>query len=289
MCGGSGYTSTQIKDLEMRGQTGSVKLCQQPGPAPSDLGGVFQELRNAYSEEVMGIRREEEMEMSEDDSEEGPCKRMRTGEPRPGPHHTCLTQPVVIATTCATAGAMEQSLKEENDSLRWQLDSYRSEVELLRREQPRSGREEEPALSHAAPDVQIQLLQQSLHSVQQVGPRTSERSAQHVSPGVSRFVLQHLLSLQDALRTKEAELEQEKAEHRCLEGQMLALQEKVRSLTPRTKTLWDDLRTGGRAVTDHSQIARVDPEALINNQYTFSTNATTTSRGGRPHSRGMSL
>lgn len=40
----------------------------------------LQELRNAYSEEIMGIRREEEMEMSDDDSEENPCKRMRTGE-----------------------------------------------------------------------------------------------------------------------------------------------------------------------------------------------------------------
>lgn len=28
----------------------------------------------------MGIRREEEMEMSDDDSDQNPCKRMRTGE-----------------------------------------------------------------------------------------------------------------------------------------------------------------------------------------------------------------
>lgn len=37
---------------------------------------VLQELRNAHSEEVMGIRREEEMEMSDDD-DESPCKKMR--------------------------------------------------------------------------------------------------------------------------------------------------------------------------------------------------------------------
>lgn len=42
-----------------------------------------QELRNAHSEEIMGIRREEEMEMSEEDNEEEeeedtPCKRLRT-------------------------------------------------------------------------------------------------------------------------------------------------------------------------------------------------------------------
>lgn len=38
--------------------------------------GLFQELRNAHSEEIMGIRREEEMEMSDDDSEEVPSKRL---------------------------------------------------------------------------------------------------------------------------------------------------------------------------------------------------------------------
>lgn len=41
---------------------------------------LFQELRSAYTEEIMGIRREEEMEMSDDDSSEAPCKRLRTGE-----------------------------------------------------------------------------------------------------------------------------------------------------------------------------------------------------------------
>lgn len=41
---------------------------------------MFQELRNAHSEEIMGIRREEEMEMSDDDSDEIPSKRMRSEE-----------------------------------------------------------------------------------------------------------------------------------------------------------------------------------------------------------------
>lgn len=85
---------------------------------------------------------------------------------------------VVIATVCGTAGAYEQSLKEENDSLRWQLDSYKNEVELLRREQVRTSRpDEEQVLSQArGPDVQIQVLQQSLHSMQQVGPPPSPGS-----------------------------------------------------------------------------------------------------------------
>lgn len=42
-------------------------------------------------------------------------------------------------------------------------------------------------------------------------------------------LLQQVLSLQDKLRSKEAELEQVKEEHRCLEGQMHVLQAKVRS------------------------------------------------------------
>lgn len=64
----------------------------------------------------------------------------------------------------------EQTLKEENDSLRRQLDSYKNEVELLRRDQVRNRPDEDQALSQAhGPDVHIQLLQQSLHSMQQVG------------------------------------------------------------------------------------------------------------------------
>lgn len=110
--------------------------------------------------------------MSEDD-EESPCKRMRTGETPPSQPDQLVRRPgvlwaVVIATVCGAAGAYEQTLKEENDSLRWQLDSYKNELELLRREQLRNSRpEEEQALG---PDVEIQLLQQSLRSMQQVGP-----------------------------------------------------------------------------------------------------------------------
>lgn len=72
------------------------------------------------------------------------------------------------------AGLYDQtqaSLKEENDSLRWQLDAYRNEVELLRREQNKCNRadDEHPH----SPEAQVQLLQQSLHSMQQVGSASS--------------------------------------------------------------------------------------------------------------------
>uniref|UniRef100_A0A8D3AVY6 RRM domain-containing protein n=1 Tax=Scophthalmus maximus TaxID=52904 RepID=A0A8D3AVY6_SCOMX len=93
-----------------------------------------EELRVAHSEEIMGIRREEEMEMSDDDLDENPCKKLRTQE-----NGVC---------------DQTQSLREENDSLRWQLDSYRNEVDLLRKEQSRA-------------EAQVQLLQQNMLNMQQ--------------------------------------------------------------------------------------------------------------------------
>lgn len=44
---------------------------------------------------------------------------------------------------------------------------------------------------------------------------------------VSVFVFQQLLSLQEKLTHKQAELEQAREEHRCLEGEMLSLRDKV--------------------------------------------------------------
>lgn len=69
------------------------------------------------------------------------------------------------------------SLKEENDSLRWQLDAYRNEVELLRKEQSKASRPDDDHTqtltnSHS-PDAQIQLLQKNMHNMQQVGKLTA--------------------------------------------------------------------------------------------------------------------
>lgn len=44
---------------------------------------------------------------------------------------------------------------------------------------------------------------------------------------VSVFVFQQLLSLQEKLTSKEAELEQAREEHRYLEGEVLTLRDKV--------------------------------------------------------------
>nr|XP_040056568.1 LOW QUALITY PROTEIN: ecto-NOX disulfide-thiol exchanger 1 [Gasterosteus aculeatus aculeatus] len=154
-----------------------------------------EELRNAHSEEIMGIRREEEMEMSEEDNEEEeeedtPCKRLRTED----------------------TGACDQthaSLKEENDSLRWQLEAYRNEVELLKREQRGGGargagrHEEDPPVTPSC-EVPIQILQQNMHHLQQ-----------------------QLLSLQEQLRSKEAELQEAREEHRYLQGGVAHLRDQL--------------------------------------------------------------
>jgi len=58
--------------------------------------------------------------------------------------------------------------------LRWQLDAYRNEVELLKKEQSRASRPDDDrphAQAHTqanSPEAQIQLLQQNMHSMQQV-------------------------------------------------------------------------------------------------------------------------
>lgn len=158
-----------------------------------------EELRNVHSEELMGIRREEEMDMSDEDSEELSCKRSRIE------HNGVQSQ---------------ASLREENDSLRWQLDAYMNEVDLLRRETRAKGPDEDQrhnyGLNHgpsnglnlnqglSTAETQIQQLQQSMHHLQQ-----------------------QLLGLQEQLRSREDELEQAKEEQRALEGEVHCLTHKL--------------------------------------------------------------
>nr|XP_034959396.1 ecto-NOX disulfide-thiol exchanger 1 isoform X3 [Zootoca vivipara] len=103
-----------------------------------------EELRNAHSEQLMGIRREEEMEMSDEDSTDNlSSKKLRVDE--------------------SALAAQAYALKEENDSLRWQLDAYRNEVELLKQEKGQLFRTEESLTK----DQQLQFLQQTLQGMQQ--------------------------------------------------------------------------------------------------------------------------
>uniref|UniRef100_A0A8C4Z0V0 RRM domain-containing protein n=1 Tax=Gadus morhua TaxID=8049 RepID=A0A8C4Z0V0_GADMO len=106
-----------------------------------------EEIRNMHNEQLMGIRREEEMEMSDDDME---SSHLADGKD--------LEDPGV---------SQVETLKEENDSLRCQLDAYRNEVELLKQEQGKNQpiRSEEDT-THSQ---QLSFLQQALQGMQKVG------------------------------------------------------------------------------------------------------------------------
>ncbi|KAJ7310243.1 hypothetical protein JRQ81_007141 [Phrynocephalus forsythii] len=121
-----------------------------------------EEIRNIHSDELMGIRREEEMEMSDDD--------MELPETKEGEESALVLQ--------------TESLKEENESLRCQLDAYRNEVELLKQEQAKMGQGED-----VRKDQQLMILQQALQSMQQ-----------------------NLRKLQEECERRDAELEQIKEE-----------------------------------------------------------------------------
>uniref|UniRef100_A0ABM5EWM7 Ecto-NOX disulfide-thiol exchanger 2 isoform X1 n=1 Tax=Pogona vitticeps TaxID=103695 RepID=A0ABM5EWM7_9SAUR len=99
-----------------------------------------EEIRNIHNDELMGIRREEEMEMSDEDIE--PPETKETEE-----------SALVLQT---------EALKEENESLRCQLDAYRNEVELLKQEQGKMGQDED-----VRKDQQLVILQQALQGMQQ--------------------------------------------------------------------------------------------------------------------------
>lgn len=70
----------------------------------------------------------------------------------------------VIAVLCPALVSQVEALKEENDSLRWQLDAYRNEVELLKQEQGKASRDED-----TTKEQQMKLLQQALQGMQKVG------------------------------------------------------------------------------------------------------------------------
>ncbi|XP_042196545.1 ecto-NOX disulfide-thiol exchanger 2 isoform X2 [Callorhinchus milii] len=137
-----------------------------------------EEIRNVHNDELMGIRREEEMEMSDDDMEEMPEDRM---------------------TDESALAAQAEALKEENDSLRWQLDAYRNEVELLKQEQGKLYRTDEETTR----DQQLKLLQQTLQGMQQ-----------------------QLLNLREECKKKESELQKVKEEKLETELLLEALKEK---------------------------------------------------------------
>lgn len=77
----------------------------------------------------------------------------------------------------SVAVSQAEALKEENDSLRCQLDAYRNEVELLKQEQGKNQpiRSEEDN-THSQ---QLSFLQQALQGMQKVALVTHTRTQRH--------------------------------------------------------------------------------------------------------------
>nr|XP_033802903.1 ecto-NOX disulfide-thiol exchanger 2-like isoform X2 [Geotrypetes seraphini] len=101
-----------------------------------------EEIQGIHSQQLMGVRREEAMEMS-DDEPENPAEAKETKE--------------------SALQAQADALKEENDSLRCQLDSYRNEVELLKQDQGNMNLSDEEITR----DEQLNILKQALQGMQQ--------------------------------------------------------------------------------------------------------------------------
>ncbi|XP_071376915.1 ecto-NOX disulfide-thiol exchanger 2 [Centroberyx affinis] len=144
-----------------------------------------EEIRNMHNEQLMGIRREEEMEMSDDDMEDAPAADSKDSED--------------------SGVSQAEALKEENDSLRCQLDAYRNEVELLKQEQGKNQpmRSEEDN-THSQ---QLSFLQQALQGMQK-----------------------QLLKMREELKQREAELEKSMEDKQQLKNQVQNLKEGLQNL-----------------------------------------------------------
>eukprot|EP00064_Thunnus_orientalis_P003489 superscaffoldBa00000285_g3498 len=142
-----------------------------------------EEIRNMHNEQLMGIRREEEMEMSDDDMEDTPDSKDSED----------------------SGVSQAEALKEENDSLRCQLDAYRNEVELLKQEQGKNQpiRSEEDN-THSQ---QLSFLQQALQGMQK-----------------------QLLTMREELKQREAELEKSLEDKQQLKNQVQNLKEGLQNL-----------------------------------------------------------
>ncbi|XP_061747590.1 ecto-NOX disulfide-thiol exchanger 2 isoform X2 [Nerophis ophidion] len=142
-----------------------------------------EEIRNMHNEQLMDIRREEEMEMSDDDMEE--CPDSKDSED--------------------SGVSQAEALKEENDSLRCQLDAYRNEVELLKQEQGKNQpvRSEEES-THSQ---QLSFLQQALQGMQK-----------------------QLLKMREELKQREAELDKSLEDKQELNQQVQTLKEGLQNL-----------------------------------------------------------
>ncbi|XP_063045863.1 ecto-NOX disulfide-thiol exchanger 2 [Engraulis encrasicolus] len=159
-----------------------------------------EEIRNIHNEELMGIRREEEMEMSDDDMEDN-LESKDSDDSGPA--------------------AQAEALKEENDSLRCQLDAYRNEVELLKQEQ--GNKQPTPPHTHSHTHT--------LRSAEEEATRTQQLNfLQQALQGMQK----QLLSVREELKARESELERSSEDRQQLESQVQTLKERVQTLRVQT-------------------------------------------------------
>uniref|UniRef100_A0A8C2XIT8 Ecto-NOX disulfide-thiol exchanger 2 n=1 Tax=Cyclopterus lumpus TaxID=8103 RepID=A0A8C2XIT8_CYCLU len=159
------------------------------GPLTSRNVGCIEWIRNMHNEQLMCIRGEEEMEMSDDDMED--------------------SSPFNSKDSEDSGVSQAEALKEENDSLRCQLDAYRNEVELLKQEQgknqPISSEEDN---THSQ---QLSFLQEALQGMQK-----------------------QLLRMRDELKEREAELEKNMEDKQQLKNQIHDLTSGLQNLQTTT-------------------------------------------------------
>ncbi|XP_047210548.1 ecto-NOX disulfide-thiol exchanger 2 isoform X4 [Girardinichthys multiradiatus] len=176
-----------------------------------------EEIRNMHNEQLMGIRREEEMEMSDDDMEDVPDSKDSED----------------------SGVSQAEALKEENDSLRCQLDAYRNEVELLKQEQGKNQpvRSEEDS-THSQ---QLSFLQQALQGMQK-----------------------QLLKMRDELKQREVELEKSLQDKQQLKAQVQNLKEGLQKLQS-THTMKLEMSKSGDGGSEESnnQTTEARPSAVV--------------------------
>ncbi|TKS72141.1 Ecto-NOX disulfide-thiol exchanger 1 [Collichthys lucidus] len=178
-----------------------------------------EEIRNIHNEQLMGIRGEEEMEMSDDDMEDSSPANSKDSED--------------------SGVSQAEALKEENDSLRCQLDAYRNEVELLKQEQGKSqpiNSEEDNTHSQ-----QLSFLQQALQGMQK-----------------------QLLRMRDQLKEREAELEKSIEDKQKLKNQIQDLKAGLHNLQT-TQTLQLEMlkRDDRKSEQSANQVSDVTASSVV--------------------------
>ncbi|OBS77653.1 hypothetical protein A6R68_19958, partial [Neotoma lepida] len=98
-----------------------------------------EEICSIHNDELMGIKREEEVEMSDNENEE-------TTETKETEESALVSQ--------------AEALNKENDILHWQLDAYWNEVETFKQEKGKAHVEDDS-------NKELKLLQQALQGMQQ--------------------------------------------------------------------------------------------------------------------------